>query len=279
MLGGHSSNEKPGAESRVFGTLWALIFAIPFSLAALLMIGVTGRSLWRGELFPAVIGGGFALGFGGMSAILWGSIFSLWQRPARDALRGPIEGGTRAELRQSWLAVIISAGVGVLFLALTVLVWRQGNRLWIPVLLLMPSVAGFVLANAVGKTKAWRQFGPSRLHGSPALVGGEVAGVITLGRGMTPGQPVTLRWLCKEERRSGLSSTRLVTIAESPASASLAQSVHGQFEIPFRLIVPADAPPTGEKHIWFLRAESATAPAKYEVEFVVPVGRHGGGAA
>lgn len=209
--------------------------------------------------------------------MLWESIFSLWQRPAHDVLVGPIECGSRTELRQFWLLSIICTGVGALFMAGTVLIWREGNRLWIPLLLLMPATAGFVIAAAVRKNRAWRQFGPSRLHGSPAFLGGRVTGVIALGRGMRTGQPVQLRWLCKEERRSGRASIRLVTILEGPASECVVQSAHGQFEIPFALAVPSDAPPTGEKHHWFLRANASTSPAKYEAEFVVPIGELNGG--
>ena len=89
MPGGHPSEDRPDAEGRVFGTLWALLFVIPFSLAALLMAGVLGRSLWREEWLAAVICFGFTLGFGGFSVILWGSIFSfsdhtfLWKWPRR----------------------------------------------------------------------------------------------------------------------------------------------------------------------------------------------------
>jgi len=151
--------------------------------------------------------------------------------------------------------------------------------------LLFPLVGIGLIVAVVRKAIQRQKYGDCVFEMSrvPGVLGGEVAGVILVPRGLSPSASLALRLSCihRQRRGSGRNSSTTETLlwqtdqTAARLSPMVDGSVHGA---PVRFNVPFDASPTGEidantRILWKLDASADVPGVDFATDFEIPVFR------
>ena len=277
------------------GPVGMLLFALPFAVAGVWAAANAVRAYREEAWREAVSVGIFALafcgvGFGLMLVSLYGARDAARARAldasrsgeswpeAEDGAVGRIDSRQTQDLRGAWaLALFWNLFLSPVYVGFVVESWRGSRPA--PLSLIVPVVGIALVIRAALAGRGWGRSGAStfEMTGSPAAIGGRLAGRIVSDRMPADGTSVKLRLTClRHEGRRRAGMERLVWEAEKTVTADDIRSTGG---IPVEFDIPAHCEPTSADHSstspikWVLQAEATEPGASFAPRFDVPVFR------